>query len=78
MKWFKVTRASGELRGVGEFAVEDENGNTWQVRTIESKRTPGAFACVRPAVCANAGYEAGLELEGDMFDAVKEFVAGEP
>lgn len=75
MDWFTVTRCSGDKCCVGEFVVEDRNGNEWQVRTKESKR--GGICCLRPVVCMNAGYEAGIELEGDICDAVKEFVSSE-
>lgn len=71
MKWFNVTRSSGDPREAGEFVVEDHNGNEWLVRTNAD------LDFMRPAVCMNADYEAGIELEGDIFNAAREFMATE-
>lgn len=69
--WFKATRCSGEKTGIGEFNVEDEEGVEWQVTVILSKRTNKPLVS-RPVVCVNRRYNADIELEGDIMDAVRE------
>lgn len=74
MKWFTVTRSSGEKQGIGEFTVEDSEGVEWQVTTTYSKKEPGKIVCLNEVVCMNRGYECGTELRGDIQQAVKDFI----
>ena len=74
MDWFKATRSSGEKNQPGEFTVEDSDGAEWQVTAIESKKKPGTLTLLNEVVCMNKGYECGLEMRGDIQQAVKDLL----
>jgi len=76
MKWFTATRSTGDVNEPGEFSVDDEHGDTWQVRVVPSKIGIGIVPS-RPVVCMTRDIKPGMELQGDICDAVTKVLESE-
>ena len=63
-------RTSGKSCQPGEFSVEDNDGNTWQVTVEWSKKDDGGLVCCYPIICMTSDIEPGDMLEERIFDAV--------
>ncbi len=69
---YKAYRSTGDVGCPGFFYVEDSSESVqWQLEVIPSRVTPGKLVCSRPVGCLTHNYEPSMELEGDLFDAVK-------